>query len=259
MRITVNNISLHYEVTGNGKWLTLIHGAQDNLEVWWNQIPVLSKHYQVLTYDWRGHGETETPPIEYTFEILVQDLYELLRALNVPETYLLGHSMGGGIAVRMALEHPEMVKALILANSGVAPVQHTEEEEKQMMEVRRKRWDMIEKHGLWPYADDMALPPSYARYKAMRLKNDPHKYVIMIRTLHRGGQPPDVSTLKCPTLIISGEHDDLGGPERAGASQKLIAGSKLVILPTGHVPAVEQPDKFNKTILDFLAGLPARA
>jgi len=269
MKIKANNISMNYEVAGEGKWLTLIHGAGDNLEAWWNQVPTLSQGYRVLTYDVRGHGQTESPPVEYGMGLLVQDLCELLKALNVPETYVLGYSMGGRIALGLALDHPEMVKALILANSPVAPIQRSEEETKQMMEMmetRRKRMEAIEKQGLESMIDEMTVmvlspgfpeknPEVVARYKEIRLKNDPGAYLTVMRSMATGMQPPDVSALKCPTLIIAGEHDGLSGPEAARAGQKLISGSKLVVMPTGHAAAIEQPDEFNKAVLDFLAGL----
>jgi 3-oxoadipate enol-lactonase len=266
MKIKANKISMNYEVAGEGRWLTLIHGAGDNLGAWWNQVPALSKRYRVLTYDVRGHGQTETPPAEYTIGLLVQDLYELLKALKVRETYLLGYSMGGRIALGLTLEHPEMVKALILANSGVAPIQRSQEEMKQMMEMRQRQMEIMEKQGLGPVMDEMTVralspgfaeknPKVFARYKEIRLKNDPRAYATLMKAMPWAAQPPDVSSLKLPTLIIAGEHDLFSGPEAAKASQRLIKGSKLVVMPTGHAAAIEQPDKFNKTILDFLAGL----
>ncbi|MCX6013243.1 MAG: alpha/beta hydrolase [Chloroflexi bacterium] len=257
MIVKVNGISMRYEVNGTkGRWLTLVHGAQDNLDVWWNQIPVISKKYRVLTYDWRGHGETETPDIEYSFDVMVKDLYELWKTLGIKETYLLGHSMGGGIAVRAALQHPDIVKALILMNSGVARSRPSKQEEDDLMEARLQRWAFIEKYGFWPYDDDdKYLTAEEKRYKAMKLKNDPKKYVLMIKTLHRPEPPPDVSKLDMPALVISGSQDDLGGPRASKVTQSLLKGSNLVILPTGHNPHIEAPDQLNQTILDFLNSL----
>lgn len=266
MKIKANQISMNYEEAGTGKWLTLVHGAGDNLEAWWNQIPSFSRRYRVLTYDVRGHGHTETPPAEYSIEILVQDLYELLRALRISETYLLGYSMGGRIALGLTLAHPEMVKALILANSGVAPVQRSEAEMKQMMEMRQKRTEAVEKHGLAATIDETTAgvfspgfaqkkPEVFARYKELRLKNDARAYLMVMKAMPWGAPAPDVSSLKCPVLIIGGEHDMGAGPEAARASQKLIPGSKLVVMPTGHAAKIEQPDEFNRAVLDFLAKL----
>ncbi|MBT3362096.1 MAG: alpha/beta hydrolase [Chloroflexi bacterium] len=257
MKTKVNGITINYETYGDsGKWITLVHGAQDNLNVWWNQVALFSKKYRVLAIDWRGHGDTETPALDYKFEILVQDLYELWQHLGIKQTYLNGHSMGGGIVIRAALAYPEIVKALIITNSGVAARAPSKEENERLMAERRQRWDYLERVGFWPYDDDDSkLSPAERMYKAMKLRNDPKKYVRMIRTLDRAGTPPDTSVMKCPTLIISGEYDGLGGPDAGKTTQDLIPGSKRVVLPTGHNPHVETPEEYNKIILEFLGGL----
>ena len=254
MKVKVNGISLNYETWGDsGKWITLVHGAQDNLNVWWNQVPVLTTKYRVLALDWRGHGDTETPALDYKFEIMVQDLYELWQHLGITETYLNGHSMGGGIVIRAALMYPDIVKALIITNSGVSSRAPTREENERLMAERHQRWDFIEKNGFWPYDDDDdRLSPAEAKYKAMKLRNDPANYVRMIRTLDRSGTPPDTSVMRCPTLIISGEYDGLGGPDAGKVTQSLIPGSQRVVLKTGHNPHVEMPDIYNRVVLDFL-------
>jgi len=257
MKVKANGITLNYEVWGqSGKWITLVHGAQDNLNVWWNQVPVLSSKYRVLALDWRGHGDTETPALDYKFEIMVRDLYELWQHLGIKETYLNGHSMGGGIVIRAALMHPDIVKALIITNSGVSRRAPTKDENDRLMAERTQRWNFIEKHGFWPYDDDDdKLTPAERTYKAMKLRNDPKNYVRMIRTLDRSGTPPDTSVMQCPTLIISGEYDGLGGPDAGKTTQELIPGSKRVVLKTGHNPHVEMPDTYNKVVMDFLDGL----
>jgi len=266
MKIQANGISMNYEITGSGKWLTLIHGAGDNLEAWWNQVPVFAQHYQVLTYDVRGYGQTETPEGEYSTDILVQDVYELLKALGIEETYVLGYSMGGRIAVGLVLSYPEVAKALILANSGVAPIQRNEQEMQQMMKLRQQRMEIVEKQGLEPIMDEstnMVFSPGWPEknqeaidyYKKIRLENDPRAYLVAMKAMVWGAAPPDVSGIKCPTLIIGGEKDGLMGAESAKASQVLIPGSQLKVMATGHASAIEKPEEFNSTVLEFLAGL----
>jgi len=258
MKVKVNGITLNYETWGqSGKWITLVHGAQDNLDVWFNQVPVFSQKYRMLAMDWRGHGDTETPAIDYKHEIMVQDLYELWQSLGITETYLIGHSMGGGIVSRAAVLYPDIVKALIMTASGVSSRPPSREENERLMVERNQRWDAIEKYGFWPHEDDDdKLTPSEAKYKAMKLRNDPKKYVRMIRKLDRTAPPADTRLIKCPTLFISGEYDGMGGPDAGKASQDLVPGSQRVVLPTGHVPHVEAPDRYNKVVLDFLDGLP---
>ena len=266
MKIKANGISQNYEITGNGKWLTMVHGAGDNLGMWWNQVPVFSRKYRLLAYDVRGYGQTETPSEGYSMDILVEDLYQLLKALGIYETYLLGYSMGGRVALGLTLAHPGMVKALILTNSPVVPIQRNAEQMKEMMKLREERMKAAEKQGRAPAMDDMTtmvFSPGWpekhmdviGQYRKTRLNNDPGASTIAMRSMVMGATPPDVSSIKCPTLIIGGEHDGLMGVESVRAGKALIHGSQLKILPTGHASAIEMPDEFNATVLEFLAGV----
>lgn len=266
MKIKANGISQNYEINGSGKWLTMVHGAGDNLGMWWNQVPIFSRSYRLLTYDVRGYGQTETPPEGYTIDRLVEDLYQLLKTLGIDETYLLGYSMGGRVSLGFTLVHPGMVKALILANSPVVPLQRNAEQMKEMMKLREERMKAAEKQGRAPAMDDMTtmvFSPGWPekhrdvieQYRKTRLNNDPGASQIAMRSMVMGATPPDVSGIKCPTLIIGGEHDGLMGVESVRAGQALIRGSQLKILPTGHAAAIEMPGEFNTTVMEFLAGV----
>ncbi len=268
MKIGANNISMNYEVSGSGKWLTLIHGAGDNLEAWWNQVPVFSKYYQVLTYDVRGYGNTETPEEGYGIDVLEQDLHELFKKLNIKESYLLGYSMGGRIALHLALNHPEMVRAVIFANSGLVPVYWSKEEIEEMTKWRQQRVMAIKQSGsleaiITDESIGMAFSPGWPdnnnevikRLRQIQLKNDPQAYLITSKALVWGTPPPDASQLKMPVLIIAGEHDVWSDVDYAVEAQRLIPGSKLVIMPTGHASAIERPTEFNQAVLDFLSEL----
>jgi pimeloyl-ACP methyl ester carboxylesterase len=262
MKIQTNGISMNYEITGSGKWLTLIHGAGDNLEMWWNQLPVFARKYRLLTYDVRGYGQTETPPEGYSIGILIEDLYQLLKALGINETYLLGYSMGGRIAAGFTVAHPTIVKALILANSPLVPLQRSPEQMREMEKLREQRMKASQERGQSSMDDFMTMvfspgwpskhPDIMEQYKKIRLKNDPKALQIAMRGMVMGEPPADVRSIKCPTLIIGGEHDNLMGVDVIRAGQALVSGARLKIMPTGHAAAIEIPEEFNQTVMDFL-------
>ena len=83
MKARANGITMNYELAGEGDCLTLIHGAGDNLHMWYEQVPVLSQRFRVLTYDIRGFGETEFPEAPAGLPLLAEDLYQLLRVLAI--------------------------------------------------------------------------------------------------------------------------------------------------------------------------------
>ena len=119
-----NGIQQRYEITGTrGPWVTLVHGSGDNYEAWWLQSPALATRFRVLTYDVRGHGETETPadqPIDQT--TFVADLLGLLDTLKIRKTAVIGYSMGGGIARNFAATHPDRVWGLVQGERGIRQI-----------------------------------------------------------------------------------------------------------------------------------------
>ncbi len=265
MKIKANGISMNYELSGSGRCFTLIHGAGDNLNAWYNQVPAFSRRYRVLTYDVRGLGQTELPEGELTTELWVEDLYALLKALNISEAILLGFSMGGAIALGFTVAHPEMVRALILSNSG-GGARRSEEEMRQMAAQRQAQMEAIKKEGMEAefkarvgsmFSPGFAEknPKTVARYREIMLQNNPQGYLRVMQRMGRPATPPDLSKITCPTLIIAGEHDLYGGPEAARATQKDIRSSQLKVFPTGHPAFLEQPEAYNEAVLRFLAGV----
>ncbi|MFC1953333.1 alpha/beta fold hydrolase [Chloroflexota bacterium] len=265
MKIEANNVSINYEISGKGRCFTLIHGAGSNLNMWYKQVPVFSQYYQVLTYDVRGHGQTEMSEDELTTELWVEDLNALLKSLNISETILLGFSMGGAIAIGFTLAHPEAVNALILSNSGGAGAKRSDEEMRQMAANRQAQIKAIKEKGMgasvreriesiFPHGFTEKDPETIERYIALVSQNNPEKYLRVMQRSQIATTPPDLSKISCPALIISGEYDPSG--ESAGkATQEAIPGSQLKTFPTGHYSALEQPQEYNDTVLKFLSGL----
>lgn len=261
MKTSANGIEQSYELAGQGTCLALIHGAGDNLHMWWEQVPVLSERFQVLTYDVRGFGETEFPESEMTMDLLADDLYELLRALDIDGAYVLGYSMGGRIGLQVALKHPEMVKALVLANSGVGAAPRRPDAE----ERRRAMVSMLEAGDIEAISEQMAVssfspgfkernPEQFQRYKDVKLRNDPSGFARLWGAMGTA-TPPALGDLACPVLIIAGDKDGYMPLEGARASQAAIPGSRLEVLPTGHAAAIEAPEDFNRIVAGFLEGV----
>src|SRR2546425_5373816 len=119
-RAQVNGISLYYEVTGDGPPLVLVHGFACGIRSWDPQVKALSRSHRIVTYDVRGHGISEAPrdAAEYSQAISVADLHALLVQLGIRRAAVGGLSMGGNIALNLALAHPTVVSALVIADTG---------------------------------------------------------------------------------------------------------------------------------------------
>jgi 3-oxoadipate enol-lactonase len=259
VKARVNGITINYEVTGEGDCLVLVHGVGDNLRMWYGQVPVFSREYRVLTYDVRGHGETECPESPVDMPLLVADLRELMRALGIDSAFVLGYSMGGRIALQLALDEPSMVRALVLANSGVGvgPRPPGAEERRQSLIAALQRGDLetvSEQMTAASFSPGLKErdPALFERYRRIKLANDAQSFARVWGAVMQSS-PPDVSRLVCPVLIVAGENDAFMSLEMARLTQAAIPGSRLEVLPAGHAAALEAPDEFNRIVLDFLA------
>lgn len=266
MKLEAGGIEVSYELSGEGASLVLIHGFTDNLTMWYNQVPVFSERFKVLTYDVRGHGKTKTPEGGFSMRLFADDLRALLGALDIGQACVLGYSMGGRIALQFALEYPEMTTGLVFANSGVmsSDVQPTEEQIAELAERRKQMVEMFETGRIEVIADGMAersfspgfrneAPLMFQKYKDVKLQNDPRHYLAIMQAMVEAvTNPPDLRRLRCPVLIIAGDRDSFMAVDEAKSMERVISDVTVTILPTGHAAAIEAPGAFNQAVLDFM-------
>src|ERR1017187_7563847 len=115
--ISVNDITMYYEIHGGGELVVLISGLNSDHSLYRGIIPQLAESYQVVVFDNRGMGQTDKPDIPYSIEMMADDAAGLLDALGIEQAHILGTSMGGRIAAALALKHPRQVKSLILVST----------------------------------------------------------------------------------------------------------------------------------------------
>ena len=259
MRIKINDISLNYELSGSGRTLSLIHGMGNSVSLWEHQLPQWTKRYQVLSYDVRGHGQSDKPPGPYSADMFANDHYLLLKALGIEKNFVLGFSMGGVIAIKFALDHPEMTEALVMVSSS-------SEVSEKAIGMYEERAALIESKGMEAAVGmvDIAFSPEFAQqnpaavaeYRARLLQNDRNAYAASARAMMRYNLTAELERLTCPALVIVGEKDISVGVGGSVIIHRRIPGSKLTIVPeAGHIIMKEKPEVFSSEVLDFLAPL----
>jgi pimeloyl-ACP methyl ester carboxylesterase len=265
-KATANGIELYYEIHGEGLPLVLISGIGYTNWQWHRMLPFLARHFQVITFDNRGVGESDKPEGPYTAHMLAADTVGLLDALGIEKAAVLGHSMGGFIAQAMALEFPHKVDKLILCSTNFGGPRHvpvTPEAMKVLTDVSsdpltRFRnglvistapgWaennpDMIQRWVEWRVANPIEPAPYQAQLAiGLGLLQEAAAFE---NQLHR---------IKVPTLILFGEHDKVVPPANASLLAEKIADSKVVILPeAGHFFPIEAPKAAAQAVIDFLS------
>ena len=261
----VNGISLYYEMTGNGSPLVFSHEFAGDYRSWEPQVRFFSRRYQVITYNHRGYPPSEVPsdPAAYSEDILVEDLYQLLRTLKISKAHIAGLSMGGGIALNLGLRHPEMCTSLVVSSCGAGSTNR-----EQFKQHGKAMVERLEREGIKAFADFLNQGPARVQFK----KKDPRGWqesrdqiaehsALGSAFIFRGVQlqRPSIfdlearlKQLQVPTLLMIGDEDE---PciDPAIFMKRNIPRSGLIVFPhSGHALNLEEPDLFNRTVLDFL-------
>jgi 3-oxoadipate enol-lactonase len=260
MRILANGIVNHCVMEGlaGAPVVTLSHSLASSLEMWEKQVPALAGRYRVLRYDTRGHGGSEVPPGPYTLEMLADDVLGLLDALGVERTHFVGLSMGGMIGQAVALKRPDVLASLVLADTACSmgpeagPLWDARIAAAQDQGMAALVEGTIERWFTQPFMT--RAPEVVDRVRVLIRTTAPQGFVSCSQAIRALDYADRLHEIRVPTLIIVGQ-DDLGTPVAASElMHAAVAGSQLVVLPSAaHLSNIEQAERFNRTLLDFLA------
>ena len=254
-RARLNGIEIDYEVSGSGPPVLLSHGYSATRRMWDGQHRALGDAYQVISWSMRGHGQTESPadPSQYSAGLTIADMRALLRHVGVERAVIGGLSLGGYASLDFYVAHPEMVRALVICDSG--PGYRNPEARAAWNQRAHERAAELEARGL----DALS-----GRSREMREAMGEHRSAQGLAHAARGMLAQEGSRVidalagvRVPTLIIVGDQDQ---PFIAPCEYmaKKIPGARLeVIAGAGHSSNLDQPEAFNRVLRDFLDGLPA--
>ena len=249
----INGISLYYEIHGTGPAVVLSHGLGSNHLHWWQQVPLLAKHFQVITFDHRGFGySTDNGSGPDSF---VDDLIGLLDHLEIVSTALVGQSMGGFTVAGVASRQPKRVTALVLSSSPAGLV------------APRPLSQRVREH--------LAAATDYPSLAHLLITQDgfPHRKpqlcflceqmtqlnrAVDMRTLSTLAtmrhDPLPIKAAAIPLLLIGGEEDEGAHAAMKEISDLFLGSSLLQIVPNaGHLLFFEDAELYNRLVGDFLA------
>jgi pimeloyl-ACP methyl ester carboxylesterase len=249
----LNGVEIDYEVSGSGPAVLLSHGYSATRRMWDGQHRAFPDH-RVISWSMRGHGHTESPadPAMYSADLTVADMEALLRHLDIKRAVVGGLSLGGYVSLAFYLAHPEMVRALVICDSGPG----------YRNAAARADWNR-RAHERAAELESRGLDALGGRSREMLQAMGEHRSAQGLAHAARGmlaQEGPQVidglAGIAVPTLIIVGDQDQ---PFIAPCEYmaKKIPGARLeVIAGAGHSSNLDQPEAFNRVLRDFLAGLP---
>lgn len=259
--ITSNGIQMYYEIHGQGDPLVLIMGLRRNAEWWYNQLPTLSQHFQVLVFDNRGAGRSDKPEMPYTIGLFAEDTQGLMRSLGLSKAHILGVSMGGYIAQELAIRYPRMVRGLILGCTGPGgsrAVRMSPERLAKFTAIQGLTPEQILRKDMDIYFSDSFIETqeekitrfitiSFLHYQPAEAFQRQFEACLAHDTVDR------LQAIGHPTLILSGDDDPLVPPENSRILKELIPQAELVFFPKGrHCFFLEEGELFNQKVVEFL-------
>ena len=265
-----SGLTLHYQRTGKGPDVVMLHGLTGNLAVWHLKIiPMLMDHFRILTYDLRGHGYSDMPPTGYSCTDMAEDLEELLDALEIEDAYFVGHSFGADIALCYALLHPERVRKVVAIEAAIPAL---------IQERARADWegwdywiDVLERSGQSVPPDrrndseyllrlSLQIPKKWGPLNG--LPRDPGPFLRLLETTSMARDYENVGALslenipriQAPVVLVYGERSAFLGAYHYLRDH--LPDVRSIILPRtewGHFGPLEQPEVIVGHLLENLS------
>ena len=271
-RVCLRGIEMAYEEHGAGtRPLVLVHGFTGSRDDWREMLPRLAARGRTLAPDLRGHGDSSNPGNAegYTFEQLAADLGAFLTAVDVPRCDLLGHSMGGMVALRLALAEPARVDSLLLMDTSAEPIPRGARAifEASAKIARESGMQALYQVGRVASERQSDRPASFVRsiermgaevfwdrIRAKLLAMDPVAYATLGPALiEDAGVADRLAEIRCPTTVLVGV-EDAAFRRPSERLARDIPGARLVVIKAAaHSPQLENPEAWLAAVLAHLA------
>jgi pimeloyl-ACP methyl ester carboxylesterase len=259
----VNGIQLRYESQGAGAPVVFLHGLGSSAADWALQVPVFAQRYHTLTVDLRGHGQSRCDGA-LTIEQMAGDVVRLLRDYIAAPAHVVGLSMGGCVALALALDHASCVRSVILVNSfarycpaGLAGVWRGLQRLWLLQTGGVEAVAECVAGGLFPKAEQR---PLYEAARASLSRNSKSSYRAAMAAIVRFDVRRRLGVIRCPTLVVMGQRDRTV-PRAAGEqlAREIPGARSLIVADSGHATPMDQAAAFNAAVLGFLTEVEQRA
>jgi aminoacrylate hydrolase len=259
--VTIAGGRIHYDEAGQGEPLVFVSGLNGVGRYWQPQVPVFSRRFRVITYDQRGTGESDRLQREFSVDQMANELAQLMDALDIARTHIVGLSTGGAIGQTLAIEQPQRVGRLVVCSTWT----HCDPWFRRLFEARRVMYQTAGTelhamfHPLWLY------PPEYVNAHDTELDEERKRSaatappveiaVARIDALLRFDRRADLKRIQAATLVIASDNDYITPSYYGESLAQSIPGAKLeIVRGGGHSISKTRPDIFNRLVMDFLGG-----
>jgi len=264
----INGVEIYYEEHGQGTPIVFCHEFAGDYRSWAPQVRFFARRYRTITFSARGYHPSSIPANDedYSEEQHVEDTYELIRFLGIEKAHVVGLSMGGNVTLKLGLAHPEVCLSLVVAGAGFGSTNPEE-----FRANSRETAGLLERVGMQEFAETYGRGPSRLRFE----QKDPHGFLEMLAQLKEHSTVGSALTMRnvqgkrktvydvadqlpslnVPTLVISGDEDELALDASLLMKRKIPNSGLLIVPKTGHTVNLEEPALFNQAVLDFVSAV----
>ncbi|MCM3470619.1 alpha/beta fold hydrolase [Brevibacillus borstelensis] len=255
-----NGVELAYDDRGTGDAVCLVHGFCGSSAYWKKLFPRLEKSSRVLAPDLRGHGGSSVPDETYTVEKMAEDLAFFMDETGIEKMTLLGHSLGGYVALAFAERYPDRLSAMGLIHSTAFP------DDEQAKENRTKGMESIRQNGIEPFIKALVpklfapgalsrYPEEWERVKQVGLQTPPDGAIRTLEAMReRADRQHVLRKLACPVLLIAGKQDQIIPADKTFTADGANV-TRVLLAEAGHMGMLETPEKMADAIKQFLSNI----
>jgi len=247
---------IHYALSGDNSFpaLVLSNSLGTNFSIWAGQTPEFEKHFRLLRYDMRGHGQSSVPPPPYSVPELAADILSLADFLAIDRFHFCGLSLGGMIGMSLAFQSPARLRKLVLCSTA-AKIATSESWNTRIATVRAQGMKEIARTtpGRWFTRNFQESSPDAIAAVVSAIESlNPDGYIGGCCAVRDFDARATVSGIRVPVLVISATHDPAAPPSEGHFLAEHIPGARYAEMNASHISIVEDPQRFTKEVLNFL-------
>jgi pimeloyl-ACP methyl ester carboxylesterase len=249
--VDVDGVRLYYRASGRGTQpMVFVHGYMGDTSHWDAQAREFGRDHRVIRVDLRGHGRSAKPQGDYSIETLAEDTANVIRALDLPPVVLVGHSMGGGVTLRLAVEHPELVRGLVLLDASISS------DAKRRMRERGGRSVWAVGPDGRPHQFHPDFDPAVVKRVLDRARQTPyHVRDQAAPNVFKHDIDEAVRRLAVPTLYVASHASPGRDPALAFTTLEGTGAWVGAVVGAGHFVMIEAPDQLHPMMRRFLVSL----
>lgn len=256
----VNGLDYFYEERGSGTPVVFAHGLTFDRHMWDEQVEALSERYRCIAFDFLGHGGSGTAPGDYTLEDEAESMHALMEQLGALPAHVVGLSMGGMVAMRLALAHPQAIRSLALLDTSAEPEVPERRPQYEALAATAKAQGPATVVGavlpiMFSQGFLQSQPEKVEAYRRHFQNLNLDGIEAATKAVTRRTDILDrISAIRAPTLVIVGEKDVATTIDKAQHIVERITGARLVtVSDAGHMTPIEQPQRISRILAEFLS------